>query len=164
MQRQPQDIDRWLQQGRIDAGDEPHDGGVGGDEVPLPVDRQRRIGLVTLDDALDRPTGGSETGIVQLSLAVDRGEARGDQHPVLLAQGNLQLGGEPQHHVPARSRSAGLDEAQMPRRHLYIAGKFHLAEPPALPPVADLFADRAGIRFHAATIRQARTSIQLPRT
>jgi len=47
MQRETQHVDRRLQQLRRRRGEQRRDRGIVRDEMPMPVDRDRRIGLMT---------------------------------------------------------------------------------------------------------------------
>ena len=58
--------------------------------------------------------------------------------------------GKRQHELRARSRPAGLDEAQMTSRDADIDRQVHLAPPPAIAPVAQEVSHRGS--GHRATV------------
>ena len=89
---------------------------------------------------------GVSARIVERALRKRRRKARGHQQHVAFAQRHLQPLGEPQHHVARRRGAAGLDEAEMPRRNLGVAGEIELAEMAALPPLPQVIADMDGLR------------------
>ena len=74
---------------------------VGLQQVPQPVDDDGRIGLLLLQHAVDRLAHRRELGRAQVGLAIDRREARGQQHGVALAQRHVERGGELHHHLAA---------------------------------------------------------------
>ena len=62
--------------------------------------------------------------------------AGGEQQLVALPERDLELLGEQQHHLGARRRAAGLDEAQMPGRDPRVERQVELGAPPPLAPLA----------------------------
>jgi hypothetical protein len=62
--------------------------------------------------------------------------------------------GQVQDQLAARARPAGLDEAQVSRRHVGLAGKVELAHPPLMPPLSQEVTDSAGWGHdaHASTV------------
>jgi hypothetical protein len=82
-------------------------------------------------------------------------QSRRDQKRILLTERHLQPLGEAQHHLPARSRAAGLDEAQMPRRDLGLEGEIELAHAPPLAPAAQMMSDRTDFLGHGEDIVRA---------
>ena len=105
-------------------------------EVPVAIDRQRRIRFVSGEDPLDRAAHRSHGRVGQATLAVHRRVAGGHEQAVAFAQGHLQSMGEAQHHLAARQCAAGLDAAQVPRRDRGLAGEIELRQPAAQAPVA----------------------------
>ena len=90
-------------------------------------------------------------GRVEVVLRERGREAGGEQQLVAIAQRHLELVGEPQDHLRARPRAAGLDEAQVPGGHARLERQVELAEPAPLPPVAQQRADaRAGFEIGAS--------------
>jgi hypothetical protein len=63
---------------------------------------------------------------------------------VALAEGQLQLLGEVEDHLPAGFGTAGLHEAQVTGGDVGLDGEVHLAHPPTFPPLAEKFADWPG--------------------
>ena len=87
-------------------------------------------------------------------LREDRREAGGQQQRVAVAQRDLERVGEMQQHLPARSGTACLDEAQVARGDRGVERELELAE---LAPLAPRAQDRAGAgrggeRAHARTV------------
>ena len=82
----------------------------------MTVDHERRVRLVAAEDLVDRVAHRAHLGRVEIALRKPRRVAGGEQQVVAVAERHLQLLGEVQHHLGARSRPAGLDEAQVPRR------------------------------------------------
>jgi hypothetical protein len=59
--------------------------------------------------------------------------------------------------------TAGLDETQMSRRNLGIAGEIELAQPPALPPFAQEVSHRVCTIEHTLTLARTGAALKLPR-
>jgi hypothetical protein len=112
----------------------------------MPVDRQRRIGLVRLQHLIDRDARRDERRIVQRPLRKRRREARRHQQHVALAQRHVEPLGEPQHHVARRRGPAGFDEGQVPRGNLRVERKIQLTKPAALPPLPQVITDAHRLR------------------
>ena len=121
----------------------------------MTVDRQRGIGLVCIEQRLDRLARRAQCGIVERAFLEDRREAGGKQQSIALAQGHVEAFGEMENHLAARRRASGFDETEMARRDFRLAGQIKLAQTAALAPMADLFADGKGLCWHAATIAAA---------
>jgi len=135
---EPQHVDRRREQRRVDVdavGQHRHRR-VGGDEVPVAVDDDRRVGLVAAEDQVERLTHRRELGGVQRALRKRRGVARGQQQLVALPERHLQLLGDPQQHVAPGLRSPGLDEAEMPRRDPRVERQLELGHAPPRAPFA----------------------------
>ena len=79
---------------------------------------------------------GGERGVVQLSLAVSRREARGEQQVVALPERDVQPVGKMKHHVARGSRTTAFDKTQMALRYLGLAGEVELAQAPPDTPLA----------------------------
>lgn len=130
VQTRPQEVDRRLEQRRIDLdgrGQVGH-GGVGRDEVPGTIEYDRRVGLVRGEDAIERLAHGREPRIGEGALGKRRGVAGGEQQLVSLSEGDLKLLGDRQEHVATGLRATGLDEAEMTRRDARVAVRCgHLA-------------------------------------
>ena len=141
VQAQPQHVGRRREQLLGHAGGQQRDPGVAGHQLPRPVHDHRRVRLVRGQHEVHGAADGGHVGVVQAPASVDRGEAGRQQQVVALAQRHLQLLGQVQHHLPARAGPPGLDEAQVPCRDARVAGQVELAEPAALPPVAQQVAD-----------------------
>ena len=85
---------------------------------------------------------GLQLGRVELGRVVRRREAGRDQQRVARPQRHVEVLGEVEHHLAARTGTAGLDEAQVARRDPGIRGEIELAQPAARAPVAEQRPDR----------------------
>ena len=94
MQAGAQDIDGRLHQLGVDGHEQRRDRRVGGDHVPMPVDREGRIGLMRLEQSVDRRHGAGERGIVQRPVTENGCEAGGEQHGVALPQRDIEMLGQ----------------------------------------------------------------------
>ena len=106
----------------------------------------------------DRFARGLQCGIVELAFTVDRRDAGGREQAVALAQRHVEPIGQTQHHLAAGHRAAGLDEAQVARRHVGVTRQVELTQAPPLAPLAQLRTEgaRAAV-FMLATIAQLPT-------
>ena len=107
----------------VGAADQPADGGVGGNQRPVPVDGQRRVGLVPASTRSTALRAACSAGSSSVRSANTGAIARGHQQHVALAQGDLELLGQVQHHLAAGLRAAGLEEAQVPGRDLGLEAR-----------------------------------------
>ena len=114
---------------------------VRGHDVPPAVDDHRGERLVSAQDLVEGLPDGLELVGVERPFAVRRRVARREEQGVALAERDVEVVGEMQHQLPARSRAAGLDEAQMAGGHLRLAGEVELAQAAALAPVTQQIAD-----------------------
>ena len=94
MKGQTQDVERLLEQSRRNALQKRHHHTVRGNQVPVPVIRQRRIGLMRPQHELDRSPRRFQSGIVERSLRKRRRKSRRDQKHVAFAQGYIETLGE----------------------------------------------------------------------
>ena len=143
-----------------DAVDEHDRGAVRGHQVPAPVDEDRGIRLVRGEQAVDGFAHRLHLGRVEVGGVERRREAARDQQRVALAQRHVELVGEVEHHLAARPRPAGLDEAEMARRDAGGVGEIELAQPAAGPPLAQELPDRgrADVRPCGSRYRRPRGS------
>ena len=109
LQRRRQEVGR-------DALDEHRRGTVRSHELPAAIDEDRRIRLVCTQYAFDRVAHRLHLGRAEVGGLIGRRVSRGDQQRVAFAQRDVEVLGEAHHHRPARSRTAGLEEAEMARR------------------------------------------------
>ena len=137
VQAQPQHVDRRLEQLRADVAGEQRDAGVRVDQLPPAVHHRGRVGLVAVQDAFQRVADGLELGLGQAAFGVGGREAAGQQQRVAVAQRHVEVLGQVQDHLAGRPGPAGLDEAQVPGGDVRRDGEVELAEPAALPPLAD---------------------------
>ena len=132
---------------RIGAAQQPPHRGVRRHHAPVPVHRQRRVGLVPLEHQVDGLARGCQRGVLQRPLAEHRREARRHQQRVALAQRHLQPLGQMQDHV-----AAGLRRGPAPRS----SGAWWRCRPPAPGRAgtgAGAGATRAAIRRRAGSMR-----------
>jgi hypothetical protein len=87
MQADPQRVHGRHQQRRIDPLQQPGRSLVGADQVPVPVDRQGRVGLVPVDHEPDRRARRGKRRIVQRPLGKGGRETRRQQQQIALACG-----------------------------------------------------------------------------
>ena len=74
---------------------------VRGDHLPPAIDHRRRVRLVAAQHELERLAHRAHVGVVERPLAVERGVAGREQELVAIAQRDLELLGELQHHLGA---------------------------------------------------------------
>ena len=98
MQREAEDVDRLLEEVRRHARRQEPDRAVRRDEAPVPVDDQRRVGLVRGEDAGDGVGDGGHREVVQPVLGVGGGEPGGEQHGVAVAQRDVEVLAQAQQH------------------------------------------------------------------
>jgi hypothetical protein len=142
MQTQPKHVDRRLEQVCRGSFDERRKRTIGRHESPVPIDDERREGLVPAQHLLDRVAHGTHLGGVELTLPVGRRVACGQEQVVALAERHVEALGEVEHHLRARARAAGFDEAQVSRRDVRLQRKLELTEPTAAAPLTEHHPDR----------------------
>jgi hypothetical protein len=146
MEADPQDVDRRLEEIGSDAVGEQADGGVRGEHLPRAVDHDGRIRLVRAQDLRDRLAHRLHLRILEVVLLEPRREPGGQQHAVALAQRDIELRGEVQHHLGAGPRSAGLEEAHVPSGDPGRERQLELAHPASSAPLAQEHADATALR------------------
>jgi hypothetical protein len=129
--------------------EQAREGRVHHDEVPVPVEGDRAARLVLAQDELDGTQHVAHARIVEPRLLETRGEPRRFKEDVPLAQRHVEHVGELQQHGAARRRPPGLDEADVPRRHVGLEPERELAQVTRLPPASEQRPD-AGRRRHGA--------------
>jgi hypothetical protein len=92
---------------------------------------------VAVQDLLESLLDGPELGLGQAAFGVGGREAAGQQQRVAVAEGDVEVFGQAEDHLAGRPGPAGLDEAQVPRGDVGRDGQVQLAEPAALPPLAE---------------------------
>ena len=85
VKRKAQDIEGLAEQPLRHALEQRRHHAVGGNQIPVAVIGQRRIGLVRLQDQIDRLACRSKRGIVERALRKGRRETGGDQKHVAFA-------------------------------------------------------------------------------
>jgi hypothetical protein len=133
---------------------------VRGDDVPMAIDDERRVGLVRGQEPLERLADGRHLARPERALAEDGREAGREEEAVPLSQRNLEALGEVEEHLAARPCAPRLDEAEMPRRDRRLRGEFTLRE---LAPFSPLPEERprrrcALVQSHTGHNRSAPTS------
>src|ERR1051325_9564463 len=140
MHREPQQVDRRLEQRGLDTVEEQRGGGVVLDQIPEAVHDERRIRLVRVEQPPQRLAERLHQRTVVGLLEVRRCEAAREQQPVALGDRKVELLREVDEELPAHARAAGLDEAEMPRRYVRVERELELAEAPARAPETDQLA------------------------
>jgi hypothetical protein len=102
VQAQAQDVHRWLKKLRRRSGEQRRKGAVGRHKVPMPVNGERGIGLVSLEHEIDGLACGLQGRIVQTVFGIDRRVAGRNQKRVALAQRDVELLRQMDQHRPAR--------------------------------------------------------------
>ena len=146
------------------VGEERQGGGVGGDEVPQPVDDHGGVGLVPGEDHVERTAHRVHLGVVERALPVHRGVAGGHQERVALPQRHVEVLGEVEHQLAARLRppvSTKLrwraDTAASFERSSWLSRR-RCRQSRRRSPTPSGRRDRA----HGATVPTARTAGRLP--
>ena len=116
----------------------------------MAIDGQSGEGLVRLEQTLDRAPRLAQRGIVERPSVEDRCVAGGEQQRVPVAQRDVELRGESEHHLAARCRTTRFHEAQMPLRDATLERECELAESPTLAPLTH---ERAERRVHDGELR-----------
>jgi len=94
------------------------------------IDGHGRVGLVAGEYAVEGLPHRPHAGLVEIALAVGRRVPGREQELVAVAQRDREMLGEVQDHLCARPRTARLDKAQVPRRHLRLEREVELAQAP----------------------------------
>jgi hypothetical protein len=158
MQAEPEYVDRRLAELGIGPRHEPGCRLVGGDERPVPVDGESRVGVLCAKDEVDGGARDAERGIVERALAVHRRIPGRHQQRVAFAQRDRKLLGEVQEHVPARGRASRFEEAQMPLRNLGLTGEIELAQAAAPAPLTQQNSDMVCGAAHGSCVIPALVS------
>ena len=117
MKSDPQEIDRRLEQLRVDLDHrrQPGHWAVGRDEVPGAIEYHRWKGLVRGEDSVERLAHGLELRIGEGALGKCRRVTGDEQELISFPERDLELLGNRQEHLTPRLGATGLDEAQMAR-------------------------------------------------
>jgi hypothetical protein len=99
------------------------------------VDGHSRIGLVSGQKPLERLPYGGHLALVECALAEDRSEPSRQKQLVAFTERNVEALGKMENHLAARPRTAGLDEAEMPRGDSRSQRELELGEVAPLPPL-----------------------------
>lgn len=94
VQAQSVDVDRRAEQRRVHPFQQRPDGPVGEDDVPPPVQHDRRVGLVAGEQVLQRLASGPGLLAVEVAVGVRRGVAGGQHQGVAFAQRHFELLGQ----------------------------------------------------------------------
>ncbi len=144
VQAQLHHVDGRLEELGLGRLEQQAHGVVRRDDVVEPVDHERGVGQVALQQQVERPPGGVHLGRIEGTRPVHGGVARGCQHGVALPQGDVQLLGQPQHHLAAGCGAPGLEKAQMARRQVGAVGQRLLAQVASLAPQPEVVAEGRG--------------------
>ena len=96
--------------------DEARRPAVGLQDVPVPVDHDRRVGLLLAQDEIEGAARLRQRWGLEVRRAVDGRVTRGRQEVVPVAERDIERPRQQEHHLPARLGPARLDEAQVARR------------------------------------------------
>ena len=107
------------------------------DDSPLAIEYECRVGLVRIQEELQRVAGFCELVVVEGSLPVARGEARVHEEVVARSERQVEGLGHAQHHGAAGSGSARLEERNVAGRDLGLQAQTELAETSSLPPLPE---------------------------
>ena len=145
MHAEEEQVDRRLEQLGVDAVPEQRRGSVGLDQVPQPVDDQRRVRLVRLEQPRQRLPQRLHHLPVVGQLQIGRREAAREQQAVALGDRQVEVLGQVDEELAARAGPAGLDEAQVLGRDVRVEGQLELAEAASRAPEADQLARGLGL-------------------
>ena len=95
VQAEAQDVDRRLEQSRVDPSQEGPGDVVGRNERPVPVDSMGGVGSMAGQHEVDRVARRLEGGVIEAPLRVGGGVPGGNEQGVALAQWNLEMVGKP---------------------------------------------------------------------
>ena len=140
MHAEAQQVDRWLEELGVDAVPEQRRGSIGLDQVPEPVDDQRRVRLVRLEQPLERLPKRLHHLPVVGQLQIGRREAAREEQPVAFGDRQIEVLGQVDEELAARAGPAGLDEAQVLGRDARVQRQLELAEAASRAPEADQLA------------------------
>jgi len=129
--------------------DEPRGAAVRFQDRPVAIDDDRRIRLLLAQHEVERAPRLLERRRVEIRRAIHGRVAGGHQQLVAIAQRHVEHAREDEHHFAARLRTAGLDEAHVPRRHARFARKIELAHAAPRAPLAQQTSERT-VRFDAS--------------
>ena len=145
MDAEAEQVDRWLEQLRVDPVPEQRRGAIGLDQVPESVDDQRRVRLVRFEQPLERLPQRLHHVPVVGQLQIGRREAAREQQPVAFDDRQIEVLGEVDEELATRAGPAGLDEAQVLRRDVRVQRQLELAEAAPRAPEADQLACGLGL-------------------
>jgi hypothetical protein len=100
---------------RVQPAHEHTGAAVGEHDVAQAVDHDGWPRIEAVEDLLQGGAHRCHVAVVQAGLGVAGRVPGGEQQVVALAQRHVQAVGEEEHHLRARARAAGLDEAQVAR-------------------------------------------------
>ncbi len=134
VQRRAEELDRQTRDERARGPVREHD-------VPVPVDHEAWVGVVRVEQALDRRVHHRHRRVGERRLAVARRVSGGKEHRVPLAERDIEALGEGDHQLGARLRATGLDEAQVARRDPDLEREVELGPVTSSSPLAHERAD-----------------------
>jgi hypothetical protein len=120
---------------RRDTTGDVRDAAVCGDDVPVTVDNQGRIGLVGGQKPFERLPDRRHLAFVERALPEGGGVAGRQEKLVAVTQRNVEALREVENHFAARPGAPCLDEAEMSRRDRRSRRNLELTEVPPLPPL-----------------------------
>lgn len=105
--------------------------------VPMPIQDDRRIRQMPIEDELQRAAHVSHFLSRHGPLAKDAGEPGGFEQAVLLSKGQFEHFAQREHRLTAGTGATRFNEADMPRREPRPAGQLELAQAARVPPRAN---------------------------
>jgi hypothetical protein len=114
--------------------------------IPVPVDREGRVRLVSIEDAVDGAL--RRLQFAERPLREGRREAGGEKQHVLIAKRDIQVLAQARDHLTAGLRPAGLETGQMPGRAAGRVGEIGLRHAAALAATPEQDAERKRVGCH----------------
>ena len=111
--------------------------------VPVAIEDERGVGLLLAQDEIERAARLRQGGGIEARRAVDRGVAGRREEIVAVTERHVERAREQDDHLAARRGPAGLDEAQMTRRHARLDRQIELTHAATRTPLAQQPADPA---------------------
>jgi hypothetical protein len=139
MQAEAQHVDRRLQKVSCNAGEQRGDEAIGGNERPVAVNDERRVGLDADKHLLHGALCSAQGWVFERPLRISGGKACSEKEAVALAQGQGQLFTELEQGSATGQRAAGFEETQVAGGDPGFTGQVKLAEFAALAPGAEKY-------------------------
>src|SRR5271156_3360629 len=115
----------------------------------MPIDRERRVRLVRLDNLVDRHAGRGQ--FLERAFLKRRRETRGQEQRVLVSEGNPEMFGEAHDHFATGLRSSRLEEGLVARRTIGGEREVRLGHAAPLSPPAKEHSEGKLLSGHGAS-------------